>query len=340
MVPDFVQKCNRLGAGVNIKQSANKGKRVMNRAVTTPEPNHPQGVLYALLAYGSWGLLPMYWKIFVTVPAIEVLSHRMVWSMVFLFGILMVQQRLAEVRAIARSRQIFALLLTSTLLAVNWGIYIYGVNTDRVIEASLGYYINPLVTVMLGLVVLRERLNARQWIALGLAAAGVLSFVVNLGQVPAIALGLAFSFALYGLLRKMVAIAPLTGLAIETLYIAPFMGLWLLHQEQQGVGNFGGSGLAIAFIGAGVVTSMPLLWFNNAAKRLPLSSIGFLQYISPSLQLLLGVVVYHEPFTQIHMITFGLIWVALAIYSGDRLWINRATKSSVEVTKNGDDKTQ
>ncbi|MDB9494250.1 EamA family transporter RarD [Spirulina major CS-329] len=292
----------------------------------TPASTTVTGVLYAVFAYGAWGLLPIYWKLFGVIPAVEVLSHRMIWSMVFLLSILTVQRRWPELRQVLRSRrQLLGLFITTSLLAFNWGIYIYGVNSDRVVETSLGYYICPLVTMLLGLVVLRERLNWVQWVAVSLAGAGVVIFIQDLGQVPWIALGLAFSFALYGLLRKMIAIAPLVGLAVETLMIAPLLLILVGVWELRGLGHFTATpGITLAFIGAGIVTSMPLLWFNNAAKRLPLVSLGFYQYLAPTLQLSIGVFLYREPFTTTHGITFGCIWAALALYSANTVMLNRA----------------
>jgi chloramphenicol-sensitive protein RarD len=270
-----------------------------------------------MLAYSTWGLLPIYWKLFGTTPAIEVLSHRMIWSAVFLCGILLVQRRLGDLLAMLRlPRQVLVLLLTASLLSFNWGLYIYGVNSDRVVEASLGYYINPLVTVLLGFVFLKERLYRGQQVAVALAVVGVGYFIWQLGTVPWIALALAISFAFYGLLRKVVPVAPLVGLAVETLLITPITLLFVVWLGVTGQGRFGESlPMTLLFIGAGVATSMPLLWFNNAAKRLKLATLGFFQYLAPSLSLLLGVFVYGEPFTPVHAVTFGCIWTALLLYS-------------------------
>ncbi|MGB3202218.1 MAG: EamA family transporter RarD [Nodosilinea sp.] len=301
------------------------------------------GSIYALLAYSTWGLLPIYWKWFGTTPAVEVLSHRMIWSAVFLVGILTVQRRLPALMALLRGsktdpngsslRQVLVLLLTASLLTFNWGLYIYGVNSDRVVEASLGYYINPLVTVLLGFVFLKERLHRGQQVAVALAVVGVGYFIWQLGTVPWLALALAISFALYGLLRKVVAVPPLIGLAVETLLITPFTLLFVGWLGLQGQGHFGTSpALTLLFIGAGVATSMPLLWFNNAAQRLPLATLGFFQYLAPSLSLLLGVFIYNEPFTQAHGITFGCIWLALLLYSVTALRTRAALQSP---TKSG-----
>ena len=284
------------------------------------------GALYAVLAYTAWGLLPVYWKFFGQVPAIEVLSHRIIWSMLFLMGLLAGQQRITELTQLWRDRQrMGVLLVTGLLLTFNWGLYIYGVNTGRVVETSLGYFINPLVNVLLGFVVLKERLQGGQRLAVLLAGLGVANFVWQIGTVPWIALALAASFAFYGLLRKLVPVTPLVGLAVETLLIAPVALVIIGHGAATGTGHFSAGGwIALLFIGAGVVTSFPLLWFNNAAKRLRLSTLGFFQYIAPSLQLLLGIFLYREPFTQTHMVTFGLIWLALLTYSTTSLKLQRA----------------
>ena len=286
-------------------------------------PAAPSGTVYALLAYTAWGLLPIYWKLFGQIPPVEVLSHRVLWSMLFLVSLLWLRQQWQRKPEIAELRQIWQtprslgiLLATAALLTFNWGLYIYGVNTDRVVETSLGYFVNPLVSVVLGFVFLKERLTRAQGVAVGLAAIGVGYSVWQFGQVPAIALGLAFSFAFYGLLRKIVPVAPLAGLAIETLLITPIAFVLVSYWAATGVGYLGGHWrVNLLFIGAGVVTSLPLLWFNTAAKRLRLSTLGLFQYVAPSLQLLLGVWLYREPFTHIHAVTFGCIWSALLIFS-------------------------
>ena len=289
--------------------------------------NPKTGPLYALLAYGAWGLLPIYWKFFSSVSAIEVLSHRMLWSLIFLGLILIVQRRLTELRKLPR-RRVLWLLVTAMLLSCNWGIFIYGVNTDQVVETSLGYFINPLVSVLLGFVVLRERLHRGQQIAVLLATIGVGYFIWQFGSVPWIALGLTATFALYGLLRKVVAVTPLVGLTVETALMTPVAIAIIGYWGVTGTGGFGTSpGLTLLFIGAGIATSMPLLWFNNAAKRLSLSTLGFCQYIAPSLQLMLGVFLYQEPFTRTHLISFSCIWVALLIYSSTS-WLQTRKKLS------------
>ncbi|MEM0981429.1 MAG: EamA family transporter RarD, partial [Cyanobacteria bacterium P01_H01_bin.58] len=260
-------------------------------------PNQPQltirsrfrsGGLYALLAYGSWGLLPVYWKLLQQSNSVEILCHRIIWSLVFLSGLLLLQRRQAEFQALFKSPKNLGLLLVSaTLLTCNWGMYIYGVNAARVVETSLGYFINPLVSVLLGFIFLKERLHRGQQLAVGLAAIGVGYFVWQFGAVPWIALGLAGTFAFYGLVRKVVAIAPMVGLAVETLLVTPIALMAVSYWGVTGEGTFGLSGFTtLLLIGAGVVTSLPLLWFNNAAKRLRLSTLGICQYLAPSLQLI------------------------------------------------------
>jgi len=252
----------------------------------------------------------------------------MVWSLVFLGLILTLQQRLSELRKLPR-RQVLGLLLTAVLLSTNWGLYIYGVNTNQVVETSLGYFINPLVSVLLGFVVLRERLYPGQWVAVALATIGVGYFIWQFGSVPWIALSLAGTFALYGLLRKVVAVSPMVGLAVETALMTPVALLMIAYWSTTGSGTFGSSPApTLLFIGAGIATSMPLLWFNNAAKRLSLSTLGFFQYVAPSIQLILGVFLYQEPFTQTHLVSFSCIWTALLIYSGTSLLRPKLTSTS------------
>ncbi len=237
--------------------------------------------------------------------------------MVFLTVLLVLQQRGAELRQLARDpKTLSALLMTTVLISFNWGLFIYSITINQVVEASLGYYINPLVSVLLGSVFLKERLNRGQTIAVVLAAVGVANFVRNFGQIPWIAIGLAGSFALYGFLRKLIPVTPLVGLTVETGLATPAALIFVEYLASQGTGHLGINGwLTALFVGCGVVTSFPLLWFNNAAKRLRLSTLGFFQYLAPSLQLLLGVFLYHEPFTLTHTVTFTLIWTALVIYS-------------------------
>ena len=279
------------------------------------------GILYAVLAYGIWGLFPLYWKLLGSIPALEILSHRVIWSSVLLLGVLFSYRRWQELgKLILKPRQLLPLLASGSILAFNWGLYIYGVNSDRIIETSLGYFINPLVSVLLGVIILRERLQWLQWLAFSLATFGVGYSIFAAGQVPWIALGLAFSFGMYGFLRKIIIVKPLLGLAVETCLLAPVAIAYLSWHNDN---HFGQNGLiTLLLIGCGVVTSVPLFCFNSAVQLLRLSTIGFLQYIAPSLQLIIGVWLYHEPFTRNNAIVFGLIWTALAVYSATSL-VNR-----------------
>ena len=283
------------------------------------------GVGYALLAFLSWGILPVYWKLLDNVSSFEILSHRMVWSTVFLLVLIAVQRRLGEFRDLLESRkQIWLLLVTATLLGVNWFVYIYGVNTNRIVETSLGYFINPLLNVLMGILFLKERLEFWRGLAVVLASLGVLNYLWSFGSLPWIALSLAFTFSFYGLLRKVIPVKPLIGLFIETLLLAPLATIFILIWKVEGSGNFGGDWrIAILLIGAGIVTSLPLLWFTNATKRLRYSTVGFIQYLTPSIQLIIGVYLYQEPFTTTHSITFGLIWSGLMIYSIKSLNVQR-----------------
>jgi chloramphenicol-sensitive protein RarD len=291
----------------------------------TSEGSSATAVMYALLAYGAWGVLPVYWKIFVGIPATEVLAHRMVWALPFTLALLLAARRMGEfIDLVKRPRRLALMVLTSSILALNWGTYIYGVNTDRIVETSLGYFINPLVNVALGFLFLKERFNRWQVAALALASLGVGIFIWSVGTLPWIALTLAVSFGFYGLLRKLAPAGPLPGLAAETLVLAPVACLYLAVLHRNGQSHFGqDSTITLALAASGAVTALPLLWFAQAARRMRLSTVGLFQYMAPTMQLLLGVFLYKEPFTQAHVITFSCIWVALAIYSGSALAARR-----------------
>ena len=281
------------------------------------------GIGYALLAFSAWGFLPIYWKLLDTVPSLEILAHRMVWSVLFLVGLLAVQKSLVEFRDLLKTPKYFWMLMgTAVLLGVNWFVYIYGVNTNQIVETSLGYFINPLFNVLLGAIFLNERLNYWQSLALVMAALGVLNFLWDFDSLPWIALSLAFTFSFYGLLRKMIPVKPLVGLLMETVLLAPFAAIMIMIWNVDSTGNFVGGWRTVLFlVGAGVVTSLPLLWFTNAGKRLRYTTLGFIQYMTPSIQLLIGVYLYHEPFTPTHSITFGLIWAGLVIFSINSLFV-------------------
>ena len=280
-----------------------------------------QGPVFAILAYGTWGLLPIYWKLFLGIPPLEVLVHRILWSVIFLMFVVLIQKKFILLVELCRSpKQLFIILTTSMLLGANWMIYIWAVNEGFVIETSLGYFINPLVNVMLGMIIFKERFNLWQTLALILALCGVLNYLFGFGELPWIALGLASSFSIYGMLRKISEAGPLIGLTMETLILVPVALLLLSWWSLDGSSHFGTmSELDLYFLGCGLITSFPLLWFAAAAKRLRFSTLGLFQYLAPTSQFLLGVFLYKEPFTITHAITFALIWMALVLYSGNSI---------------------
>ena len=276
------------------------------------------GIGYALAAYGAWGLLPVYWKQLQEVPALEILLHRMVWSLLFLALAVYAVGRWRRLRPALGDRRGLALYAAAALLlSGNWWIYIWAVNAGFIVETSLGYFINPLVAVALGVVVFRERLPAGQWLAIGLATAGVAYLTWAYGRLPWISLALAFSFAFYGVLKKIAPLGALEGLTLETALMSlPALGV-LGYWQAAGTASFGARGLGVdlLLVGAGAATALPLFWFGAAAQRLPLSIVGVMQYIAPTIQLLLGVLVYGEPFRSDRRIGFSLIWAALVLFT-------------------------
>jgi chloramphenicol-sensitive protein RarD len=279
------------------------------------------GSLFAVAAFGFWGLTPIYFKWLPHVPPVEVLAHRVLWSVVF--GALFVSLTRAwpAVRAaLSSTKSMRALALTAGLISTNWLIYIYAIANDQVMSTSLGYYINPLVNVLLGMLFLSERLGRARSMAVALATAGTASLALELGGLPWISLTLAFSFAFYGLIRKRLGLPPLAALFVETLLLAPLALLVLGWFGLQGKSAFGGDAhTTLLLVLAGPVTLLPLLWFAEAARRLPLITVGFFQYLAPTLTFLLAVLVYGEPFTAAWAITFVLIWSGLAVFTLDSL---------------------
>ena len=276
------------------------------------------GLAYGVAAYGLWGFMPLYIKAVRAVPLLEVLCHRVVWALVLLLPLVWRQGELGSVLVAVRRPRTLAILATSTLaIALNWLVYIWAVVHGRLLEGSLGYYINPLVNVLLGVVVLGERLDRPVRVAVAIAAVGVAWLTVHLGQPPWIALALAASFGLYGLMRKLAPVGALAGLVIETTLLMPLAGGYLVWAMLTGRSAFlaGSPTLRLLLLLAGPVTAIPLLCFGGAARRLPLSTMGFLQYLSPTLQFLLAVLVYGEPFDRSHAVAFGFIWTALAVFA-------------------------
>lgn len=305
------------------------GARVVARSVPgMPEPRPrsaaTSGALYALAAYGAWGLMPVYWRAAAppgdAARAFEMVAHRSLWSLLLLLGLLVATGRGAALGAALRHGRTARLLLaTGALLALNWGVFIWAVTHGRVVESSLGYYVNPLVMVVLGVAFLGERLRPAQAVAVLLGAAAVTTLAVLRGAPPWIALALALSFGLYGLLRKVAQVEPLVGLAIETLLMAPFALALLLRQEVHGEAVFGHAGLgpSLLIAASGPVTAFPLLWFAEAARRLRYATLGQFQYLTPTAHLALAILAYGEPLTLGHKIAFPTIAVALALYAWD-----------------------
>ena len=277
-----------------------------------------EGLAYGIGAYALWGLFPLFWPLLEPASAPEVLAHRVLWSLVLMGLLVRVTRGWSAVRAVT-APQVRRLAVASVLLACNWGLYIYGVNSGQVVETSLGYFINPLVSVALGVLVLGERLRPVQQLAIGFAVAAVAVLTVENGRPPYIALGLAFSFGTYGLLKKQANVGALASLTIETAVTGPLAALYLLGLAAAGTGTFTGHGPdhVLLLISSGVVTAVPLLLFGAAATRIPLVTLGVLQYLAPTLQLLVGVAVRHEPFGAVRLVGFGLVWVALAVFTGD-----------------------
>jgi chloramphenicol-sensitive protein RarD len=286
------------------------------------------GLLYAALAFAIWGVFPLYIHQLASVSPIEIVLHRSAWSLVFVLGVLAALRRWAWIGEVWREpRRILIFGASALLLAINWLVYVYAVNSHRVVDASLGYFINPLVNVMLGVLVLHERLRRPQWAAVAMAAAGVLWLTLLTGTLPWIALVLAFSFGTYGLLRKTASLGALEGLALETFLLAPLVLPWLVWWTWQHGGALtrGDPVLTFWLVAAGPLTALPLLLFAAGARRLPLATVGLMQYLGPSIQLALGIWVFHEPFDARRLIGFALIWSALAVYSLDGWRMSRRT---------------
>jgi len=292
-----------------------------------------KGLLYALGAYIMWGLFPIYWKWLQDVPALQVIGHRIIWSFIMLTIVMLVSRQWTKFRSALTPRVLGIYSVAGLLLSANWLIYVWGVNTGHIVETSLGYFINPLLSVLLGMIFLGERLRPAQWLPLGLATSGVVYLTVTYGALPWIALSLAFSFGFYGLVKKTAPLGSLHGLTLETgLVFLPALG-YLLFAENSGQGAFGHTDLVsvLLMVGAGLVTTIPLLMFASAARRIPLTMIGLMQYIAPTLQFLLGVLIYKEPFTTTRLVGFSLVWIALIFFWAEGLFAYRARKPVVEV---------
>ena len=288
-----------------------------------------QGLIAAAVAYLIWGLFPIYWKLLQVIPAPQIMAHRIVWCLMFVSVWLALRNGWGWLRQL--SPKLIGMLATSALLiAANWWLYIWAVNAGHIVETSLGYFINPLVSVLMGVLILRERLNRMQWLAVAIAAVGVAWLTWQAGRPPWIALCLALSFGGYGLIRKLAVVPSVQGLAVESgLLFLPALG-FLLWSESRGSGGFGHVALHIdlLLIAGGLITALPLVLFAIGARRIPLSMVGILQYLAPTLQLGCGVLLFGEPFTRVQAIGFGCIWMALVLYASDGLWRSRRRVSA------------
>jgi chloramphenicol-sensitive protein RarD len=276
------------------------------------------GINYALAAFILWGFLPLFWKMLGSFHAAEILANRIIWSVIFVFGLLYQRKQIHEVRAIFRSpRKLGLVMLSSVIISGNWFVYIWAVNSDHVIETSMGYYINPLIVILMGMLILKEKLDRLESIAIIMAFAGVMIMTLRYGQVPWISLFLATSFSLYGLCKKLVQVESLVALGIETLLVSPIALGYLIINRDSFITTLTAASpvTVILLILTGIFTALPLLWFARAARLVTLSVLGFAQYLSPTITLLLGVFLFREPFTAAHGISFGFIWTGLAIFS-------------------------
>lgn len=288
-----------------------------------------KGISYALAAYTLWGLLPIYWKLLNSVLPLELLSHRIVWAFVFTTLVVIVSKQWAQLKeALQDKKQALYILAASIIIAFNWGLYIWAVNSNRIVEASLGYYINPLIVVLLGVFVFKEKLDHWTGIALLIATIGVLIKALQYGYFPWVSLSLAFSFALYGMIKKKITASSIVGLTLETAMLLPLAAAYISFRHVGGVGAFqmGRLSVTLLLMAAGIVTAIPLLLFSSAAKRLPMSLIGFTQYISPTISLLIGVLIYHERFTFVDLIAFCIIWLALGLFTFSQVTMHKRTK--------------
>lgn len=287
------------------------------------------GVLFAIAAYTIWGVAPIYFKLLAAVPAAEILSHRIIWSFILVFGLILLTSRLERLKPIMRHRPtMLKLALATVLLGGNWFLFIWAVNADRILDASLGYYINPLLNVAIGMAFFGERMRRMQWVAIAMAVTGVMVQIVSFGEVPWIALVLATSFSVYGGIRKRLPVDSITGLWLETLILLPIVLIYMLFFANSMATDMSQNSwsLNLLLIAAGVVTTVPLLCFTAAAQRIRYSTLGFFQYIGPSLMFVVAVWLYNEPLALDKLVTFGIIWAALALYSIDTIIFQSRSK--------------
>jgi len=285
-----------------------------------------KGILYGIGAYIAWGFFPIYWKFLHHVPAIQLIGHRIIWSCLLLIVVILFTKQWDDFRKTVNAKVIRTYTIAAILIGINWLVYVWAVNANHIVETSLGYFINPLISVLLGVIFLKERLRLAQWIPVILAAVGVTYLTFIYGRLPYIALSLASSFGVYELVKKLSPLGSLYGLTVETgILFIPAVG-YLIFVEAGGSGAFLHTGLTsdLLMVGAGVVTTIPLLMFASAARSVPLWVVGLLQYIAPTLQFLIGVFIYKEPFSHNQLIGFGIVWVALIIFLVENYIANRA----------------
>lgn len=291
-----------------------------------------KGIWYGIAAYAMWGFFPIYWKLLHEVPALQLLGHRIVWSFLLLLAYIFITKQWKEFRSVAfdgKTLRIYT--VAGILLSLNWLIYVWGVNAGFIVETSLGYFINPLLSVLFGVIFLRERLRPMQWLPVVIAAIGVTYLTVTYGRLPWIALSLAVSFGLYGLVKKLSPLGSVYGLTLETGIVFPVAIIYLTFLQAGGSGAFlhDGTTVDLLLVGAGIVTTIPLLMFASAAKQIPLNMIGVLQYFAPTIQFLIGVFIYKEPFDHTRLIGFSIVWLALIVFWVENLIAHRAPVQTI-----------
>jgi len=300
-----------------------------------PVSESRRGLLLGVAAYTLWGAFPLYWVLLEPAGALEILAHRILWSLVTMGVIVVLLRRTTQLRALFRDRRVFALLaLGAAVITVNWATYIWGVNNGRVVEASLGYFINPLVTVLMGVFILGERLRPLQWGAMAVAGTAVAVLALDYGRLPWVALVLAFSFGTYGLAKKTANVGAIESLTLETMLLAPIAAAYIAWLMATGQSNFGshGTGHALLFTTTGIVTAIPLICFGGAAIRVSMVTLGLLQYLAPILQFALGVVWFHEEMPPGRWVGFILVWIALAIFTVEAIHHHRRRQLALAVT--------
>lgn len=316
MFQSFFDVLKKIDLRVNLLYCRERGGRV---------GENKKGILFALGAYIIWGFLPIYWKQIEHISPYEIIAHRVFWSFIFMIVFIMATSRLRLFRKDLKfifkdKKKVAALFFASAVITSNWLVYIIAVNTGHILDASLGYYINPLISILLGFVILGERFSRMQWVAIIIVFAGVTYLAVGLGAAPWISLYLALSFSIYGLIKKVINLDAIFALAVETFVLAPFALIYIFFLEGSGQGNFGFNVDSLVMMGTGVATAIPLLLFALGAQRIKLSLIGFLQYFAPTIMLIIGVFMYDEAFTDVHKVAYVLIWSGLILYTLSRFY--------------------